>query len=74
MPTIGCSFCTARYAAFMPWQHEREQRKELVPGGWTTLERGVDADNHTLIIAVGDDETDRYYPKFCPECGRKLEN
>lgn len=74
MPTIGCSFCTARYAAFMQWQHDREQRKELVPGGWTTLERGVDKDNRTFIVAVGDDETDRYYPKFCPECGRKLEN
>ena len=40
-------------------------------GGWTSLRGGKDGQGKTIIIAKGDDE-EYYYPKFCPECGRKL--
>lgn len=44
----------------------------LESGGWTALYMGVDRHGRVKITASGDDRVD-YYPKFCPECGRKLE-
>ena len=39
---------------------------------WTSIYSGVDARGRIRITASGDDRAD-YYPKFCPECGRRLE-
>lgn len=41
-------------------------------GAYSILYFGVDQDAQMYIVASGDDRTERYYPKFCPGCGRKL--
>ena len=47
---------------------------DLVNGGWTAVRAGKDKENKVIIYGQGDGETDLYYPKYCPECGRKLTN
>ena len=49
-----------------------ESKVLLADGGSTTLHFGIDASRTFFIQAIGEDEGDRYYPKFCPECGRRL--
>ncbi len=49
-----------------------ESKVSVADGGSTALYVGVDADCTLFMQAVGEDESDRYYPKFCPECGRQL--
>ena len=44
----------------------------LASGGWTELYIGVTRHGETVMRACGDDYTNDYYPKYCPECGRKL--
>lgn len=39
--------------------------------GWTGLRMGVLRDGKIYIAATGDDRA-FYYPKYCPECGRRL--
>lgn len=46
----------------------------LAEGPWTTLYACKDRDGRTALYGVGDDFTDLYYPKYCPECGRKLKS
>lgn len=41
------------------------------PGSW--LKACEDKYNRLALYAVGDEDTGLYYPKFCPECGRRLE-
>lgn len=48
-------------------------RGKLVNCMWAQLHYGVDRNGRLFIIAVCDDESDYYYPKHYPECGRKLE-
>lgn len=45
---------------------------ELAPGNYTTLYASADERGRLFIYGYGDDETERYYPNYCPECGRKL--
>ena len=33
---------------------------------------GIDHNGTLCLWAEGDWETDKWYPKFCPECGREL--
>ena len=49
-----------------------ENQITLVTGGWTSLSIGVDRHGETVMRACGEDFADDYYPKYCPECGRKL--
>ena len=44
----------------------------LSEGGWTELYACKDPHGRLALYGCGDDETEFYYPKFCPECGRKL--
>ena len=69
-----CDFCDIRYDASATLDSEREKRQSLVYGFWATLIHGIDKNNRAFIVACGDDESDYYYPKFCPECGRRLSN
>lgn len=50
-----------------------ESSKVLSSGPWSWLKACKDKDNRLALYAVGDEDTELYYPKFCPECGRKLE-
>ena len=44
-----------------------------ITNGYNTyLDVGIDENLRLYFKAIGDDETDKYYPKYCPECGRKL--
>ena len=45
---------------------------ELAVGPWTRLFAGIEEDGRIRLTAEGDYEAD-YYPKYCPECGRRLE-
>lgn len=38
---------------------------------YTSLYIGVEESGRVYMDAIGDYEA-RYYPKFCPECGRRL--
>lgn len=70
---MACSFCNVSYCRDASLASEREQHEDLtVDGNWVSLIRGVDENNQVFLIAQAEDCTDRYYPKFCPECGRKL--
>lgn len=44
---------------------------DIADGPWTVMYAGVDADGRIRLTAEGDGRAD-YYPKFCPECGRRL--
>lgn len=50
-----------------------ESSKVLSAGPWTWIKACKDEDNRLALYAVGDENTELYYPKFCPECGRRLE-
>lgn len=41
-------------------------------GSYAALMIGADEDGRLRMYASGENESDDYYPKFCPECGRKL--
>jgi hypothetical protein len=57
-----CKFCDAKHEI------------EIESGFNTSLLIGKDADNQIYLRACGEDYTDKYYPKYCPECGKKLIN
>ena len=69
----GCRFCSVSYIPGATYVADREQHEEVVAGCWTSLLRGVDERGRVFVVASGEDDSDRYYPKFCPECGRRLE-
>ena len=50
-----------------------ESSETISSGPWTWLKACKDKDNRLALYGVGEDFTEMYYPKFCPECGRKLE-
>lgn len=34
---------------------------------------GKDENNRVVIYGISNDYSNPYYPKYCPECGRKLQ-
>ena len=69
----GCRYCQQkprfeRDGGFYEWDNEIA----VAEGGWTAMYIGVDADGAVRLTASGDDRAD-YYPKYCPECGRRIE-
>lgn len=71
-PRKPCWFCGVTYMAGEVYAAKRERRTEITASGWTSLIRGVDQNGMVFIIAEGEDDSDRYHPRFCPECGRQL--
>lgn len=69
-----CKFCHQTPDFFGDFFEEwgPENNINLAKGSWTSLCIGVDRDGNTVLRAFGDGIAE-YYPKFCPECGRKLE-
>lgn len=65
-----CSFCAANNV-----------EANTICSTFTDLEVNTDEDKKLWIwtgesmdyLDDGDDVTGRYYPRYCPECGRKLE-
>jgi len=67
-----CEFCDLRYDESGRYSRDKQRTTTVVDGAWTSIVRGVEPNNRLFLEGVGDDTTDRYYPKYCPECGRKL--
>lgn len=68
-----CRFCHMRpnfdkFGAFT----RANNHIELAAGGYSGLYIGPNEKGETVMYACGEDYSDYYYPKFCPECGRKL--
>ena len=42
-------------------------------GADIALNAGIDENSRLYLEAVAESYTGRYYPKYCPECGRKLQ-
>ena len=69
-----CKYCTQRAkfrknGFFADWENEIT----VSEGAYTLVTIGVDKNNRIRIRGLGDDEAN-YYPKYCPECGRRLED
>lgn len=69
-----CKYCSRkpifdRSGSFSDWDNE----EEIANGPWTTMYIGVDMRGRLRLTAVGDGRAD-YFPKYCPECGRKTED
>lgn len=60
-----CSFCDIT---------DKNQRLRVAGSGYTELQVGVDQYGRLYLVAVGEDESDWYYPNFCPKCGKNLTN
>lgn len=68
-----CSFCERK--PFIDKNGEYfgfESEETITSGPWTDLKSVIEEDGKLAIFARGDGDTDRYYPKFCPECGKRL--
>ncbi len=68
-PEAGCEFCRRKWD---PQGLRFDNCTEVARGGWVGLYYGVDEFDKPYLFAEADDDTDPYYPKFCPECGRDL--
>lgn len=73
MKNKECKMCSIQPKFIVDRYNYYESTIDLGSGcsGWTSLRRGKDENNKVVIIATGDD-SEYYYPKYCPECGRKL--
>ena len=70
----NCPFCHQKLKlSRQSFYSNSDNEMELASGGWTCLYIGLDPNGRTVMRACGDDYTNNYYPKFCPECGRDLQ-
>ena len=68
-----CKFCNMTPTIDKDWGYDNwDNEISIARGSYTKLYIGVDEKGKVCIRACGDDYTDNYYPKYCPECGRKL--
>ena len=70
---LKCKYCNRKpefdkSGNFYEWDNE----EEIAQGPWTLMCAGVDEKGRMILTAIGDERA-VYYPKYCPECGRKLE-
>lgn len=61
----GCDFCNKSLCL-------QDTPIAVVDALWSWLMADFDKDGRVFMYAEGDDRSDHYYPKWCPECGRKL--
>lgn len=55
----------------LAWDPEFEKTIELSQGYFTQMIMWTDKAGRVVMSACGD-EVSNYFPKYCPECGRKL--
>lgn len=67
-----CKYCSRTPVFLGKWFPEYENEEEIAYGPWTSIRLGVDEKGKLIIVAIGDGRA-IYYPKYCPECGNKLE-
>ena len=72
-PRTPCKLCSIKPSILGDGSYYQSDSQTLIAeGGWSGLYFGAEADGRLFMAAVGAGETDHYYPKFCPECGRQL--
>lgn len=69
---MACKYCERKpilnkYGIFEDYENE----EIICVGTWSCISLGVDENGELVIVAHGDGPT-YYYPKYCPECGRKV--
>lgn len=75
-----CKYCRDRVPKyhedgggdFFYWEWENSD--SLATGDLCTLEMGIDENRKIIIFGNAEELSNYYYPKFCPECGRKLKD
>ena len=71
-PREPCKLCGIK-PKFSGGCYDPYESKEAIAGGnWVALYFGAEEDGTLFMAATGEDETEHYHPKFCPECGRQL--
>lgn len=69
-----CEFCSRepifeKGGSYLRYRNETE----IASGLGIEMYIGVDENGKVIMGACAEDYTDNYYPKYCPECGRKLQ-
>lgn len=54
-------------------ENKPKTKQTIEEGAYIVLNAGIDENSRLYFEAVGESYTDRYYPNYCPECGRKLQ-
>lgn len=68
-----CPLCSMKPFFDMAGEwHGYSSSKQLESGPWISLRACKDKYDRLAIYATAEDDTDFYYPNFCPECGRRL--
>lgn len=67
-----CKFCGQKLVINDGIYRESDNQISIADGGWTWMYIGVNTAGKVVMRACGDDYTEDYIPKYCPECGRKL--
>lgn len=68
-----CKYCLRKPVFYNNDFYEWANEETIVRGDWTSLDIGVDEEGKLVLVAYGDGRA-VYHPKYCPECGRRLEN
>ena len=81
MENEGCKLCNQKpvfeeYPSYLHHDRYNDLKSSyvLVSGCYDELRAGADRDGRIVLWALGEGESDFYYPNYCPECGRKLKN
>lgn len=67
-----CNFC--QIEGEPPKEFKYANGLEIVNGPWIGLSRYFDVNGKPYLMATAEEDTERYYFKYCPECGRKINN
>ena len=70
-PQEGCKWCSRKPVFSGSYCLNCDNEEALADGDWTILYMGCDEVGRIRLTACGDGRAD-YYPKFCPECGKPV--
>ena len=71
---VGCKYCSRKpETSFNGYFYDGDNEEQVASGAWTSMYIGVDERGRLRLTACGDGRAD-YFPKYCPECGRKLDD
>ncbi len=68
-----CEFCSQKPVISEGVYDYCESQIEISTGCWISMYIGANENGEVVMRACADDSTDDYHPKYCPECGRKLQ-
>lgn len=72
-----CKFCKDRVSKYWDdgvdtYFSEFDNSDSMAHSDLIDVRMGVDENGKYIIFAIGEETSNYYYPKYCPECGRKL--